>query len=329
MFMLGYAYQTGRVPLSAAAHRAGDRAQRRGGGDEPRRLHLGPPRRGRARSASTAMVERAEAPTDRASSPRRWTRSIARRVAFLTDYQNARLCASATAAASSACARPRAAPSPGSTALDRGGRALAVQADGLQGRVRGRAALHRRRISRSRSPQPFEGENLRLRVPPRAAAPRPQKDPATGLPRKMSFGPWMMKAFGLLAQLQGPARHAARRLRLHARSAASSAGSSATTRRCSRRSSAKLDAGNHALAIGLAAPAAEDPRLRPRQGAATSRRRRRRRRSCSPSSAPVRSRCRSRRSSRPAAEPSGLGIETWIPFPRLRRAGDDGGRSRF
>jgi indolepyruvate ferredoxin oxidoreductase len=48
----------------------------------------------------------------------------------------------------------------------------------------------------------FEGDNLRYEfhlAPPLLA----RKDPATGVPRKMSFGPWMMKAFGVLAKLRG------------------------------------------------------------------------------------------------------------------------------
>ncbi|MGO4573545.1 indolepyruvate ferredoxin oxidoreductase family protein [Microvirga sp. 2TAF3] len=48
----------------------------------------------------------------------------------------------------------------------------------------------------------FEGENLRYEfhlAPPLLA----RKDPATGLPRKMSFGPWIMKAFGVLARMKG------------------------------------------------------------------------------------------------------------------------------
>jgi indolepyruvate ferredoxin oxidoreductase len=48
----------------------------------------------------------------------------------------------------------------------------------------------------------FEGENLRLEfhlAPPILA----RKDPTTGIPRKMSFGPWMLKAFGVLARLKG------------------------------------------------------------------------------------------------------------------------------
>ena len=47
----------------------------------------------------------------------------------------------------------------------------------------------------------FGGDNLRFEfhlAPPLLA----QRDPATGEPRKMSFGPWMMRAFGLLAKLK-------------------------------------------------------------------------------------------------------------------------------
>jgi indolepyruvate ferredoxin oxidoreductase len=48
----------------------------------------------------------------------------------------------------------------------------------------------------------FEGENLTYEfhlAPPLFA----RKDPVTGVPKKMSFGPWMMKAFRVLAGLKG------------------------------------------------------------------------------------------------------------------------------
>ena len=48
----------------------------------------------------------------------------------------------------------------------------------------------------------FEGENLSYEfhlAPPLFA----RKDPVTGVPKKMSFGPWMMKAFRVLAGLKG------------------------------------------------------------------------------------------------------------------------------
>jgi indolepyruvate ferredoxin oxidoreductase len=47
----------------------------------------------------------------------------------------------------------------------------------------------------------FDGDNLRLEfhlAPPILA----RYDPATGLPRKMSFGPWLMPAFRVLAKLK-------------------------------------------------------------------------------------------------------------------------------
>ncbi len=48
----------------------------------------------------------------------------------------------------------------------------------------------------------FDGENLRFEfhlAPPLLA----RRDKTTGLPRKMSFGPWLLPAFRLLAKLKG------------------------------------------------------------------------------------------------------------------------------
>src|SRR6202043_3693253 len=48
----------------------------------------------------------------------------------------------------------------------------------------------------------FNGDNLRFEfhlAPPLLA----RRDKTTGLPRKMSFGPWMLPAFRLLAKLKG------------------------------------------------------------------------------------------------------------------------------
>ena len=49
----------------------------------------------------------------------------------------------------------------------------------------------------------FDGDNLRFEfhlAPPLLA----RRDKTTGLPRKMSFGPWLLSAFRLLAKLKGP-----------------------------------------------------------------------------------------------------------------------------
>ena len=90
IFLVGYAYQLGAMPLSADVHRAGDRAQRRGGRDEQAGLPLGPPRRRRSAPRSRpgqarARERRAMRATSRNPSTRWWTR----RVEFLTAYQDA------------------------------------------------------------------------------------------------------------------------------------------------------------------------------------------------------------------------------------------------
>ncbi len=63
LFMLGYAFQKGLVPLSLAAHRARHRAQRRRGREQQAQLHLGPPRRRRSRAGRGAGAQRAAART--------------------------------------------------------------------------------------------------------------------------------------------------------------------------------------------------------------------------------------------------------------------------
>ena len=124
----------------------------------------------------------------------------------------------------------------------------------------------------------FEGENLRYEfhlAPPLLA----RSDPATGVPRKMSFGPWMMTRLPRARALQGPARHAVRPVRLHAR-AQDGAPADRRLRGCwSRRSSA-----GSTPAITRSPSASPTSRRRSAASAtsrsATSRPRRRRRRRC-------------------------------------------------
>ena len=89
MFMLGFAFQHGGLPLSAEADRKGDRAQRRGGGDEHRRLPLGPPRRAPAGFRARPGRPAGQGSAAGTASPQTLDEIIARRVAFLTAYQNA------------------------------------------------------------------------------------------------------------------------------------------------------------------------------------------------------------------------------------------------
>ncbi len=87
-----------RLPARRAAawrrrHRAGDRAERRGGADEHRGVPLGPPRRARSapRSRRWRSPRRKTAIENRALS-QSFDETVERRVAFLTAYQNAALC---------------------------------------------------------------------------------------------------------------------------------------------------------------------------------------------------------------------------------------------
>ena len=137
-----------RLAAVGGGHRKGHRDERRGGGDECRRLPLWPPRRGRsgrARSAGEAG----------AGTRQRFAQTVA---VFRRDGGPARgipdrLSELALRAALSALGRED--PERGSQqgtrrmrAVGSGG-ALSVQADGLQGRIRGGAALHRHLIRRT------------------------------------------------------------------------------------------------------------------------------------------------------------------------------------
>ena len=85
LFMLGYAWQSGAIPLSLEAIYAGDRAERRRGRDEQARLRLGPPRR--ARSAARRSAARQDVRARRRSA-RTLDEIIAKRAEFLTAYQD-------------------------------------------------------------------------------------------------------------------------------------------------------------------------------------------------------------------------------------------------
>ena len=68
------------------------------------------------------------------------------------------------------------------------------------------ARLYAERHLRSASwARRFKGGKLTFHLAPPILA---RRDPATGVPRKMTFGPWMMRVFRLLARFKVPARHA-------------------------------------------------------------------------------------------------------------------------
>ena len=109
--------------------------------------------------------------------------------------------ADAIASSSRRCAPPRRARSPGETALTEAVaryyfKLLAYKDEYEVARLFTSGAFQKQ-VEAS-----FEGEKLRYTfhlAPPILG----RKDKTTGLPKKTSFGPWMMQAFGLLAKLKG------------------------------------------------------------------------------------------------------------------------------
>jgi indolepyruvate ferredoxin oxidoreductase len=199
MFMLGYAYQTGRVPLTAAAI---EKAIELNG--EAVKMNLAAFTWGRRAAAQPETIARligelqATTPSHKLSET--LDEVIDRRVAFLTGYQSGRYAKRYRARVE----RVRAAEGriiPGSTALTEAvARSLfKLMAYKDEYEV---ARLYTNGEFEKQVAATFEGENLRYEfhlAPPLMA----KKDPVTGVARKMSFGPWMMKAFGVLAALKG------------------------------------------------------------------------------------------------------------------------------
>jgi indolepyruvate ferredoxin oxidoreductase len=247
MFMLGYAYQTGRVPLSAAAI---EKAIELNG--EAVKMNLSAFTWGRRAAAEpeviASMMGELKAPTESRKISETLDEVIERRVAFLSDYQSRRY----ARRYSTLVERVRTAEDkavPGSTALtDAVARSLfKLMAYKDEYEV---ARLYTNGHFEKQVASAFEGENLTYEfhmAPPILA----KKDPVTGLPRKMSFGPWMLKAMGALAKFKA--------LRGTPLDVFGYSHERRTERQLIREFEgrieeivAKLNAGNHATAIGLA-----------------------------------------------------------------------------
>ncbi len=199
MFMLGFAYQKGAVPLSGEAL---ERAIELNG--EAVKMNIAAFRWGRRTAHDRASVESVVAAASQPTPDRKLSLSleetIARRVAFLTDYQNAaygeryrslvdKLRSAETKAVANASGLAE--------AVARYYFKLLAYKDEYEV-----ARLYTSGAFQKQVDATFEGEKLRYTfhlAPPLLG----RKDKTTGLPRKTSFGPWMMKAFALLAKLKG------------------------------------------------------------------------------------------------------------------------------
>ncbi|TGD99805.1 indolepyruvate ferredoxin oxidoreductase family protein [Methylobacterium nonmethylotrophicum] len=192
MFMLGYAWQRGRVPLSRAALLRAIELNR-----EAVAMNLAAFAWGRRAAAAPDTMRAVEAPAPDLAPD--LDAVIAKRVAFLTAYQDAAYAERYAKAVAVVRAR-EAAVLPGQTALtDAAARSLfRLMAYKDEYEV---ARLYTDGSFQAQVARTFEGEALRYEfhlAPPLLA----RRDPATGRPRKMTFGPWMMTAFGYLARMK-------------------------------------------------------------------------------------------------------------------------------
>jgi indolepyruvate ferredoxin oxidoreductase len=215
MFMVGYAYQLGAIPLSAAAIEKAVELNGEAVAMNQAAFHWG-----RRAAADREAVEKLAKPAPSLPSPacgggwgggagadpsdarhlsESFDETIERRVKFLTAYQNAAY-----------AARYR-------SVVDTVKAAEAARASGKCGLADGVARYlfklmaykDEYEVARLYTDGSFlkqvetelGGDNLRFEfhlAPPILA----RRDKTTGLPRKMSFGPWMMQAFRLLAKFK-------------------------------------------------------------------------------------------------------------------------------
>ncbi|HEX6980990.1 MAG TPA: DUF6537 domain-containing protein, partial [Alphaproteobacteria bacterium] len=194
LFMLGYAYQQGRIPMSAAAI---DRAiELNGVAVETNRLAF---RWGRLAAAAPAEIDRTLA-GDGPHAPLATTLEdiVARRVEYLTRYQDARYAERYRAlvmrvAAKEAAILPQRREL--STAVARGLFKLMAYKDEYEV-----ARLYTETPFLDDLRRHFDGDvrfTFHL-APPLLAA----RDPATGETRKRAFGPWMLRVFRVLAKFK-------------------------------------------------------------------------------------------------------------------------------
>ncbi|HTT79122.1 MAG TPA: DUF6537 domain-containing protein, partial [Stellaceae bacterium] len=220
LFMLGYAYQKGLVPVSAEAL---DRAiELNGVAIEFNRAAF---RWGRRAALDPVMVEARALPRNAVPQSHRLSETldeaIARRVDFLTQYQNA-------AYAARYAGRIRRLREVEAVRVPAGGAALTGAAARALFQVMAYkdeyevARLYAESDFRQRVADQFDGNyQLRFHLAPPLLADR---DPATGHLKKRVYGPWMIGAFRLLARLRflrgtaldpfarGPERRAERQL---------------------------------------------------------------------------------------------------------------------
>ncbi|MCO5090078.1 indolepyruvate ferredoxin oxidoreductase family protein [Bosea sp. (in: a-proteobacteria)] len=201
MFMLGHAWQLGAVPLSRASLLEAIELNGEAVAMNGRAFELGR-RAAHDPQALADLLAQSRAATPARRLSQTLDEIIERRVAFLTAYQNAAYAARYRHLVARAQTREAAAV-PGSAALSeavaRNLFKLMAYKDEYEV-----ARLYSDGTFRRQLAATFEAEGQKLRYEFHLAPPLlARRDPASGLPRKISFGPWMMGAFTVLAKLKG------------------------------------------------------------------------------------------------------------------------------
>jgi indolepyruvate ferredoxin oxidoreductase len=199
LVMVGYAYQTGALPLSAEAI---EKAIELNGESVPENIAAF--RWGRRAAANPAAIQallqpKADAENDSLKLSQSFAETVDRRVAFLTAYQSARYARRyldwvekvKTAEANKA---------PGQCALSEAVARYLFKLMAYKDEYEV-ARLYTDPAFVERVKSTFDGDNLRLEfhlAPPLLA----RRDKVTGELKKMSFGPWLLGAFSVLAKFK-------------------------------------------------------------------------------------------------------------------------------
>jgi indolepyruvate ferredoxin oxidoreductase len=199
MFMLGYAYQVGALPLSAEAI---ERAIEMNGEAVP--MNIAAFRYGRRAAVDPAAVEALIAPgpqenNDSLRLSQSFDETVERRATFLTAYQSARYARRYRVLVEKLRAA-EAEKAPGQCGLSEAVARYLFKLMAYKDEYEV-ARLYTDTSFVERVKSTFDGDNLRFEfhlAPPLLA----RRDPLTGEPKKMSFGPWMLKTFGVLAKFK-------------------------------------------------------------------------------------------------------------------------------
>ena len=199
MFMLGYAYQAGALPLSAEAI---ERAIEMNG--EAVAMNVAAFRYGRRAVVDPAALEALVKPApelanDSLKLSQSFAETVDRRETFLTAYQSARY-ARRYRALVEKMRNAEAIKAPGQTALSEAVARYLFKLMAYKDEYEV-ARLYTDTSFVERVKSGFEGDNLRFEfhlAPPLLA----RRDKVTGEPKKMSFGPWMLDVFRVLAKFK-------------------------------------------------------------------------------------------------------------------------------